>query len=160
MRFVREPMFWLVLALPLATIVAGIVTIRMASADGPLDAAPESVKRRAQVQTTDLGPDQRAADLRLSATLTRREDGQWAWTDWPQSEGAAPSLTVVHPNRADQDVHFPKIGPAEALTLSAEKLPLALCEFRLEDIDQGWRLVGRFDETTGLVRFHSKLQAP
>ncbi|MBK8285606.1 MAG: hypothetical protein IPK97_12460 [Ahniella sp.] len=157
MRIVREPMFWLVLAFPIATIVAGILTIRLASSDGPLDAAPESVQRRAQVQTTDLGPDQRAAELGLTATLLRQEDGHWAWTEWPRLEGAVPSLSVLHPNRANQDVHFPKVSPGEILTLQSDQLPLALCEFRLEDMAQGWRLVGRFDEASGQVRFHSKL---
>lgn len=158
MRAIREPMVWLMLAIPLATIVGGILTIRMVSVD-PLDAAPEPVARRAQIQTTDLAPDQRAQALGLGAELVHGDDGRWRWQAWPASEGAAPTLSVLHPTLAGKDLHF-ELAPDAAgkpIELAVADLPLALCEFRLEDLRQGWRLVGRYDPATRRVVFHSKL---
>lgn len=50
----REPMLWLVLALPLAVLVAGALTVRAAIDSGPLDSAP-GVRRTGQVQVQDPG---------------------------------------------------------------------------------------------------------
>lgn len=45
----REPVWWLVLALPLGVLVAGALLIRTAMQAGPLESAP-GVRRMGQVQ--------------------------------------------------------------------------------------------------------------
>lgn len=158
MRAWREPMVWLMLAIPLATIAGGIATIRLVA--GPLDAAPEPVQRRAQIQSTDLAPDLRARTLGLQVTLTRIGERQWQWSTWPIVDGAAPVLTVLHPNRADLDLRFETGGPNRTIDFDPGNLPLDLCEFRLEDTNQGWRLIGRWDPVASRVAFRSTLAEP
>ncbi|AWV06285.1 FixH family protein [Marilutibacter maris] len=68
----REPMVWLLIGLPVAAVVAGIATIVISS--GGSDAVIDPVERTAQIQTVELGPDERARELKLSAVL--QVDGQ------------------------------------------------------------------------------------
>lgn len=71
--FWREPMMWLVIGLPLASVVAGVFLVVVASRDSS-DAVGDVVRRTAQIQVADLGPDARARDLRLSA-IVRVDEG-------------------------------------------------------------------------------------
>jgi len=151
-------MVWLMLAIPLATIAGGIATIRLVA--GPLDAAPEPVQRRAQIQSTDLAPDLLAHQLGLEVTLTRFGDHTWQWSTWPIALDAAPVLTVLHPNRAELDLHVEPDPQRQTLVFDPGDLPLALCEFRLEDPRLGWRLMGRWDPVTSNVVFRSGLAPP
>ena len=52
----RQPLLWLVLALPAATVVAGFTTLGLAAA-GPDTSGDAAVKRTAQAQVEDLAPD-------------------------------------------------------------------------------------------------------
>lgn len=61
---------WLVVGLPLLVIVAGFVTLYIAIDAGGSDAIPDDVRRTAQVQTSELAPDERASSLKLSAVLS------------------------------------------------------------------------------------------
>lgn len=65
----REPMVWLLCALPLAAVVAGIAMVFVAGGAGSTDAVAEPVRRTAQVQVADLGPDAQAARLGLRAVV-------------------------------------------------------------------------------------------
>jgi hypothetical protein len=66
----RNPMLWLIVGLPAAVVVAGLATLAIAVESGGSDAIPDDVRRTAQIQTTELGPDERAAALKLSAVLS------------------------------------------------------------------------------------------
>lgn len=65
----REPMVWLVAALPLASVVAGISLLVISARSGSIDAVADPVQRMAQIQVSDLGPDERARTLQLSAIV-------------------------------------------------------------------------------------------
>ena len=66
----REPMVWLVALIPLAAVVGTLWMVFVASdAPGTDDAVADPVRRTAQVQVADLGPDARAQALRLSAVV-------------------------------------------------------------------------------------------
>ena len=69
----RNPMVWLMVGFPLAAVVAGIATVFIAIGAGGSDAIPDDVRRTAQIQTSELGPDERAATLKLSAVLSVRD---------------------------------------------------------------------------------------
>ena len=59
--------FWrLALALPLLTVVAGVVTYRIAAQD-TTDSDPDAVRRIAQMQTVDLARDENALRLALAS---------------------------------------------------------------------------------------------
>lgn len=62
-------MVWLIVALPLASVVAGIALLVISARSGSIDAVADPVQRTAQIQVSDLSADARAAQLRLSAVL-------------------------------------------------------------------------------------------
>ncbi|QNP42224.1 FixH family protein [Lysobacter terrestris] len=66
----REPMVWLVAAIPAAAVIATIALLVVsARSSGNNDAVADRVQRTAQVQVADLGPDATARELRLSAIV-------------------------------------------------------------------------------------------
>lgn len=69
----REPMVWLMMALPAAAVVAGLSTVAIAVRASGDDVIPESVRRTAQMQEADLAADRHALlrHLRASVLLTR-----------------------------------------------------------------------------------------
>ena len=69
----RMPVMWLVVGLPLASIIAGVGLVITAVNTGGADSVTDKVDRMSQIQTTDLGPDNQAQVLKLSAIL--RVDG-------------------------------------------------------------------------------------
>ncbi|MFT3761353.1 MAG: FixH family protein [Pseudoxanthomonas sp.] len=100
----REPMLWLVLGLPLASIFAGVGLVITAVRSGGADAVGDEVKRVSQIQTTDLGPDEAARRNGLVAVL-RIDDG--AVEVLPASDGfdhaEALQATFAHPLHASAD---------------------------------------------------------
>lgn len=69
----REPMVWVVIALPLAAVVASIWLVILSSRGGSIDSVADHVQRTGQIQVTDLGPDERAVQLKLAAVLQSEE---------------------------------------------------------------------------------------
>ena len=65
----RQPVVWLVVALVATAVAGGIAMVVIASGDGAVDAVPDPVRRTAQVQVVDLGPDVRARSESLSAIV-------------------------------------------------------------------------------------------
>ena len=62
-------MVWLIVALPLASVVAGISLLVISARSGSIDAVADPVQRTAQIQVSDLGPDERARQLQLTAIV-------------------------------------------------------------------------------------------
>lgn len=157
MRAFREPMVWLVVVIPVLTIAGGIVTMRLASANGPLASAPETVSRSGQMQLSDLGPDAAARTMNLHAVLSQQAPGRFVFTDWPDTDPPPATLMIVHPNQQDRDLTISLTDPNHVLELAPDALPWALCEFRLQDEQGHWRLVGTLDPATQQVHLQSKL---
>lgn len=65
----RNPVLWLVIALPALAVVAGIGLVVVAVRSGGSDAVPGDVRRTAQVQIADLAPDEAARRAGLRAVL-------------------------------------------------------------------------------------------
>lgn len=101
----REPMVWLVIALPLAAVLASIWLVVVSSRGGSVDSVADEVQRTGQIQTTDLGPDQRAAALRLGAVL-QSEGGMLrvfpAGGEFRRGEPLR--LRLLHPHSEDADL--------------------------------------------------------
>ena len=99
----REPMLWLVFGLPLASIVAGVGLVIVAVRAGGADSVTDQVQRVAQIQTTDMGPDQRAQAMNLSA-IVRLESGRIDVVPVTGNLGTgALRLTLAHPAQAAED---------------------------------------------------------
>lgn len=103
----RQPIVWLVIALVAAAVTGGIAMVVIASDAGNGDAVAEPVRRTAQVQTADLGPDAVAAQRKLSAIV--RTDAEQQLVEVLPVDGdfdpAAPlQLRLLHPIQSSQDV--------------------------------------------------------
>jgi hypothetical protein len=144
MSAAREPMVWLVVALPLATVAAGVALVAIAL-DAPDATGADAVRRTGQQQTADLGPDLAAARGRYAATLTLA-DGRVAVV----LDGAAPrDLTVVlrHPGDASRDRSV-ALAAHDGRRWSAPVDVATAHDWNLELVpgDGAWRLVGRLHD--------------
>src|SRR3546814_1698057 len=100
----REPMIWLVIALPLAAVLGGIWMMVLSSRSGSIDSVSDDVQRTGQIQTTDLGPDARAAQLKLGAVLQSEEGVLRVSPAGGEFRRGEPlRLHVLHPYEADAD---------------------------------------------------------
>ncbi|WP_374607582.1 FixH family protein [Thermomonas sp.] len=140
----REPLVWLVFGIPAIAVVALVWMVFIAAGPGSTDSVDTAVKRTAQIQVADLGPDQAAARLRLAALV--RVDGKELEV-LPLHSGfdtARPlRLALRHPARADLD-HDLLMQPAG----NGWRAPLELdvahdWKLELAPPDGRWRLQGR-----------------
>lgn len=154
----REPMLWMVVALPAAVVAAGIATLVIAIRAGGSDAIPDAVRRTAQIQVADLGADARAQALRLSAIL--RVDGRLIEV-LPVSGNFARSqplqLALRHPTRATDDREL-QLAPGDNGWLVAQDIDRDH-DWRLElgPRDGNWRLRGRLPRDQDAVRLSPAL---
>lgn len=142
----REPMVWLIALIPLAAVV-GTLWMVFAAGDAPGtdDSVADPVRRTAQVQVADLGPDARAAALRLSAVV-RIGKGvvEVLPVDGTFDREATLILSLRHPSRADAD-RVLKLAPGETGWRAEAGLDGSHdWNVQLAPADQGWRLLGRW----------------
>ena len=141
----RQPVFWLVIGLPLATIVAGVATMRYAI--GSAEAIAEPVARVAQVQTANLDADARADELGLSGTLVR--DGAHVRVELARAGGAAhgdsaPMLRLEHAAASAKDeIVVLTATPTASHWIGVATLEPATYRVTLAAADGSWRLRGR-----------------
>jgi hypothetical protein len=137
-------MLWLVFALPAAAIGGTLWMVSIAGGPGSTDAVAEPVRRTAQVQVADLGPDARAQQLRLSA-IVRSEDGvlEVLPVGGEFDRGAALQLRLHHPAREDLD-RAVQLAPTELGWRAEETLDAGNAwNVELAPTDGRWRLQGR-----------------
>ena len=149
----REPIVWLMLAIPFGSVVAGVQTLRVAHADG-MDVEPDAVQRTAQAQVSDLVPDLRAATLHLHGAI--RVDAQGRPVVAFAGAGAL-SLRLVHPTRTDGDLQWTRAADG---AWSGPVVPQhARGRWVLEDASHDWRLVGRWPSDTGVAALEPAVAA-
>jgi len=140
----REPMVWLIIALPLTAVVASLVTWWIAARGADPLVAEDYYKQGMAVHQT-LERESRAAALGLSALLQVQDgelrihlDGRLdTYPDQLQ-------LTLVHPSRQEHDQTL--VLPATAQGEYRIALPPMQAGQRrviLQSEEQGWRLTGR-----------------
>ena len=117
----REPMVWLVAALPIASVIAGVSLLVIAVRSGGADTVADPVQRTAQIQVSDLGPDERARQLHLTAIVR-----------------VGTGMVEVLPVTGDFD-H----GAPMRIALSHPTLASADRELLLQPTELGWR--GKID---------------
>lgn len=141
----REPMVWLMLGLPAVAVLAGIALVVIAVRSGSSDAVIDTVQRTAQIQTTELGPDERAQALKLSAVMRVAKGDTIELLPVSGDFARNESLTLVlsHPSQAAQDRRV-ELKPSElgwrgelAVDPSHDWL------LQLAPADAQWRLKGR-----------------
>ena len=140
----REPLVWQVFGIPAIAVVALAWMVFIAAGPGSTDSVDTTVKRTAQIQVADLGPDEAAARLRLAALL--RIDGKDLEV-LPLHAGfdtAKPlKLALRHPTRSELD-HELLMQPTATGWRATLELDLAHdWTLRLVPQDNQWRLQGR-----------------
>lgn len=141
--FWREPMMWLVLGLPAASVVAGVILVSLAARDAS-DSVGDVVTRTAQIQVSDLSPDARARDLRLSAIVRVDEGFLEVLPVTGEFQRQQPlRLVLRHPALAASDLEL-RADPADNGWRAETALALDH-DWKLELMPEGmpWRLQGR-----------------
>lgn len=159
----RQPIVWLVIALPAVVVVAGIAMVVVASRDGGSDAVPGEVRRTAQIQTADLGPDALARNEKLSAIV--RIDAEHELVEvLPVSgrfdRGARLRLTLQHPARASEDRILLLEPGALGWRTQARIEGSHDWKVQLGPEDARWRLQGRLPKDQQATHLRPALQEP
>lgn len=151
--FWKEPMVWLVWGLPLASVVAGIWLVVVAVRSGGADVVTDNVQRMAQVQTSDLGPDERAAQRKLSAIVQVRPDHVDLTAVTGEFErDAMLELVLTHPTEAAQDQRLPLARTPAGWTAAAEIDTGHDWNLQLVPDSGAWRIRGRLQKDTQAAR--------
>ena len=142
----REPMFWLVVALPAGAVCAGFATLALALHEGGADASAAQVRRTAQIQVEDLASDRRAADLGLAAEMrldARTGALTLSFGAGPPANEAELELQLLHPTRAAADRVQPLVRSGAHWFGRIEPDSPHAWNLRLTPADGSWRLHGR-----------------
>lgn len=154
----RVPVFWLVVGLPLLSIVAGVGLVIVAVRSGGADVVSDPVQRVSQIQTTDLGPDEAAAKLGLSAVL-RVEDGvvEVLPATGKFGGGTALQLVLEHPTRQSDDLRLELLpqGPGWRVQQAVDGEHDWVVQLR--DGEGRWRLHGRLPKQQHAARLSPSL---
>ena len=143
----REPMVWLMAGLPAASVVAGILLVVTAVRAGGADEVDAQVRRSAQVQITELGPDESARRLQVAA-LVRLQDGtiEVLPVSGPLPRNERLVLNLGHPTDASQDRRI-QVDPSKNGWQARASLPTGHdWLLRLAPRDGEWRVVGRMTQ--------------
>lgn len=149
----REPMLWLVVGLPALVVIASLVTVWISARGGANDPVADDVRRTAQIQTTELAPDEAAARLGLTAVLSL-QDGTVMLVPvtgmFPQQ--APLRLRLSHPVQAGRDLQL-DLQPTELGWSAAAGVDVGNAwNVSLQDADGHWRIVGRLEAGQHAVR--------
>jgi len=139
----REPMVWLMLAIPAATIVGGLVTLSLAMHEGAADVAPQPVTRTAQAQVSDIAPEMAAAERHLRGTLSVAAGSGRIAVALPgvEPDEGPLQLDLVHPMYAREDRHF-TLARSDGKWRSDGPWPAGRWHLSLVDRDGLWRIAG------------------
>lgn len=149
-RWWKEPMVWLIIALPLTAVIASLITVVIASRNADTLVQGDYQKEGLSLhQHTER--DLRAEQLGVSAHI-QRQDGNLRVELRGRLEPAPQRILVLlaHPTQAAKDVVIP-LGQLEGsvYTGKAPDLRGVNWQVQLEPGDQSWRLAGRWDSTSG-----------
>jgi hypothetical protein len=142
----REPWPWLLMAGPLASVIAGFVTLWLAVKTDDGLVAEDYYKEGLAINQL-LHRDHMSAELGYEATLNFDFDHQLLRARMSSETGAAIPrvlrLRIVHPTRsgADQTVELPTSG-ASRFDGAIKPLSAGRWLLILEDATQSWRLTG------------------
>ena len=158
----REPMVWLLVALPLSAVIAAFWLLYAAAhSSGNDDLVADDVRSTGQIQVADLGPDTVARQRNLSAVL--RVEGQRidvipVTGDFDRH--APLTLSLRHPARAASD-RLLSLQPDETgwfanVTVADDHDWVA----QLSPADDRWRIEGRLPRQQHAARLAPKLAGP
>ena len=156
----RMPIMWLVVGLPLASIIAGVGLVITAVNTGGADSVTDKVDRMSQIQTTDLGPDNQAQVLKLSAIM--RVDGGMVEVLPVTGEfkrNAPLRLSLEHPLQAQEDRVLELKPSVHGWQVEADIDETHDWRLQLTPADTQWRLKGRLPKQQHATRLAPSVPA-
>ena len=141
----RQPVFWLVLGLPLLGIVAGVGIVAAAVSSGGSDALSSAVRRTAQIQQEDTAADLAALQRGLKAQLQRDSTGLLSLTLSGAVDADELELQLLHPLQARQDRRVRLRRAGERWFSDGAAAVDGRWNLRLQPRDGSWRLAGRLE---------------
>lgn len=152
----REPMVWLIIALPLAAVVGSLITWWIAARGADALVAEDYYKQGLAIHQT-LEREARAAALGLAAEL-RVQDGvlrlllEGRLERYPDKL----QLTLVHPTRQELDLalDLPAFARGEYRAV-LPPMPAGQRRLILQSAEQNWRLTGRTAVPLSSLRLES-----
>ena len=156
----RMPVMWLVVGLPLASIIAGVGLVITAVNTGGADSVTDKVDRMSQIQTTDLGPDNQAQVLKLSAIM--RVDGGMVEVLPVTGEfkrNAPLRLSLEHPLQAQEDRMLELKPSVHGWQVEADIDETHDWRLQLTPADTQWRLKGRLPKQQHATRLAPSVPA-
>lgn len=157
----RNPVFWLVLLLPLAAVVAGVGMVVVASrSSGNNDLVNDEVRRTGQIQQAAIGPDAAARAAGLSLVLRSQDGVLELFPATGQFDRTRPlRLLLEHPTEARRDLRL-ELTPSATGWRVVQALPAAdHWNLSVTDPDGRWRLKGRLDAGLQAARLAPALPA-
>ena len=156
----RMPVMWLVVGLPLASIIAGVGLVITAVNTGGADSVTDKVDRMSQIQTTDLGPDNQAQVLKLSAIM--RVDGRMVEVLPVTGEfkrNVPLRLSLEHPLQAQEDRVLELKPSVHGWQVEADIDETHDWRLQLTPADTQWRLKGRLPKQQYATRLAPSVPA-
>lgn len=155
----REPMVWLLVALPLSAVIAAFALLYAAAhSSGNNDMVADPVQQTGQMQVSDLGPDAVAQQRQLSAVLYVDARGIEVIPVSGDFDRHAPlRLSLWHPARAASDRAVTLQPSADGWQVAT---PLDASHdwiVQLAPADAAWRIEGRLPKQQRAVRLAPRL---
>lgn len=132
------------IGLPAASVVAGLLLVATAIRSGGADEVVDDVRRTAQIQVAELGPDARAEAMKLSAVLsldTATTQVLPVNGDFVRNEELV--LTLSHPTDATQDRRLTLLPTELGWRTDGGMVSAHDWIVQLAPADAHWRLRGR-----------------
>ena len=156
----RMPIMWLVVGLPLASIVAGVGLVITATSTGGADSVTDKVDRMSQIQTTDLGPDSQAQALKLSAILRIDAGVVEVLPVTGEFRRNVPlRLSLEHPLQAQEDRVLELKPSVHGWQVEADIDETHDWRLQLTPADTQWRLKGRLPKQQHATRLAPSVPA-
>jgi uncharacterized protein len=147
----QEPMVWLMIGIPAATVIAGLATLAIAIRSGAMDTVPSSVQRVAQAQVLTSAVDDSTSRMgyRGYLMLDRKQPAWRVSVKTVPADLAGTPLQVlfVHPTLAARDV---RVDLGAGHVAAAVMLGFIPQQVIVSDAAGTWRLVGAYSEQSVL----------
>ena len=145
-RWWQEPMLWLIIALPLSSVIAGFITAWLAASD-PDPLVKDDYQKKGFVLQQSEARAAQAAAVALAATIEAQQTGITVRLSGRlESYPERLILTLVHPTREEQDRSLTLEASAPGVYASAlPPLSVGRRQLILEPEDRHWRLDGQWE---------------
>lgn len=151
-------MVWLVWGLPAASVVAGLLLVFSAVRSGGADEVTDKVERHAQIQVSELGPDQRASTMNVVVILhigTSSIDVLPVSGNLPRTQRLV--LNLNHPTDSARDQRLVLLPTSQGWGIKTKTEVNHDWIARLGPANGAWRVLGRVHTGGSAVRLGSAL---